>query len=302
VALAAISGHTMAGTPIEGVCIMSSLAKLTQAWRTGGATPGPGLEQRRLRLALAVLAIALFVVVLRDIREFRPPVPVSVEPAVVAQTDSSQSTAAQAPVEVPADIAHSAPVQPRTHSKPKHARVKRPVINAAQAVSSNELSAGPSIVATDRAVLPPLQVEVVAGNHHKALVSHSNSVKVDMQSGYSPDAGQAASTSAAPETPQPAIAAQVSVSPDVAAHVAHSVAPSYPLLAKQMKVQGAVVLQALIDKGGKIQNLRVLSGPTILAAAAEEAVKQWRFKPYYQGGAPVETEARVSVNFTISTF
>ena len=83
--------------------------------------------------------------------------------------------------------------------------------------------------------------------------------------------------------------------------VSRPVEPTYPLLAKQMKVQGAVVLQALIGKEGDIQDLHVLSGPAILSAAAREAVKQWRFRPYLQSGQPVETEARITVNFTIST-
>jgi len=67
-----------------------------------------------------------------------------------------------------------------------------------------------------------------------------------------------------------------------------------------MKVQGAVVLQALIGRDGNIQGLNVLSGPDILSNAAREAVKQWRFRPYVQSGAPVESEARITVNFTIS--
>jgi protein TonB len=68
-----------------------------------------------------------------------------------------------------------------------------------------------------------------------------------------------------------------------------------------MKVQGAVILQALISREGAIQELQIVSGPAILATAAREAVKQWRFKPYYQSGQPVETQARITVNFTIST-
>ena len=74
-----------------------------------------------------------------------------------------------------------------------------------------------------------------------------------------------------------------------------------PLLAKQMKIQGAVVLQVLIGRDGNIQHLHVLSGPAILSAAAREAVKQWRFRPYLQSGQAVETEARITVNFTILT-
>ena len=77
--------------------------------------------------------------------------------------------------------------------------------------------------------------------------------------------------------------------------------PNYPLLARQMKVQGAVSLRVLIARDGTIQELDILSGPDILAAAAREAVKQWHFKPYLQNGQPVETQARITVNFTIST-
>src|ERR1019366_6376828 len=94
---------------------------------------------------------------------------------------------------------------------------------------------------------------------------------------------------------------RVQLSPQTAQSVSVSVPPDYPLLARQMKVQGAVSLQALISKEGTIQELQILSGPRILAAAAREAVKQWHFKPYLQNGQPVETQAKITVNFTIST-
>jgi protein TonB len=58
---------------------------------------------------------------------------------------------------------------------------------------------------------------------------------------------------------------------------------------------------AMISRDGQIQDLRVLSGPPILSGAAREAVKQWHFKPHYEGAAAVETVARITVNFTIST-
>ncbi|HXY14830.1 MAG TPA: TonB family protein [Terriglobales bacterium] len=77
-------------------------------------------------------------------------------------------------------------------------------------------------------------------------------------------------------------------------------ATEYPLLAGQMSVQGSVLMQALIAPDGAVEDLRVLSGPTILVSAAREAVRQWRFKPYYENGKPVETQARVTVNFTIN--
>jgi periplasmic protein TonB len=290
---------------------MGAFLKWIQTSRTagaaeGGAGGGSGLDQeqrRRLQLALAVLVVALIVVVVRDIGELRPPAPVNTESAAVEPSTPPAPPPAipeTASVPAPSEPAKPQSVKPARTAKTKQPPVKRPVRPAEESISAGGPPGAPTIVATDRAVLPPLQVQVVAGNQAHPVAPASNSVNVDMQGGVPADVGQA---SAAPAATNPtAAAAQVTLSPDVAQHVAHSVAPNYPLLAKQMKVQGAVVLQALIDKGGKIQNLRVLSGPTILAAAAEEAVKQWRFKPYYQGGQPVETEARVSVNFTISTF
>ena len=91
------------------------------------------------------------------------------------------------------------------------------------------------------------------------------------------------------------------VSADTHAVVSRPVEPGYPMLARQMKVQGSVVLQVLIGRDGLIQNLQVVSGPPILASAAREAVRQWHFKPHYEGTESVETQARITVNFTIST-
>jgi protein TonB len=78
-----------------------------------------------------------------------------------------------------------------------------------------------------------------------------------------------------------------------------SVEASYLLLSQQTKVEGSVILQALVGVDGAIEDLRVLSGPPVLAAAAQQAVRQWRFKPYLQNGRPVETKAKIMVNFTI---
>ena len=91
------------------------------------------------------------------------------------------------------------------------------------------------------------------------------------------------------------------MSADASSIVTRPVTPNYPLLARQMKVQGSVILQALIGKDGIIQNLRVVSGPHILSSAAQDAVRQWHFKPHFEGDEAVETQAKITVNFTIST-
>jgi protein TonB len=66
-----------------------------------------------------------------------------------------------------------------------------------------------------------------------------------------------------------------------------------------MNVQGSVVLKAVIGADGTIENLHVLSGPAILAVAAQQAVREWHFKPVLQNGQPVETMAKIVVNFSI---
>jgi periplasmic protein TonB len=78
------------------------------------------------------------------------------------------------------------------------------------------------------------------------------------------------------------------------------VTPVYPPLARQARIQGQVVLQAEISKEGTIQNLQLISGHPMLAPAAIEAVKQWRYKPYLLNGEPVAVETQVIVNFSLS--
>jgi protein TonB len=80
----------------------------------------------------------------------------------------------------------------------------------------------------------------------------------------------------------------------------NQVRPVYPQIAKNARIQGAVVLQAEISKGGTIENLRVISGHPMLVPAALDAVKQWRYKPYYLNGEPVAVETTITVNFTLS--
>ena len=77
------------------------------------------------------------------------------------------------------------------------------------------------------------------------------------------------------------------------------VQPNYPALARQARIQGSVILQAQISKTGDIENLTLVSGHPMLAPAAIDAVKQWKYKPYILNGEPVEVDTQVTVNFTL---
>jgi periplasmic protein TonB len=78
------------------------------------------------------------------------------------------------------------------------------------------------------------------------------------------------------------------------------VQPDYPSLARQVRVQGQVVLRAMISREGTIEKLQVLSGHPMLVQAAVDAVRQWRYRPYVLNGEPVEVETEVKVNFVLS--
>jgi TonB family protein len=75
--------------------------------------------------------------------------------------------------------------------------------------------------------------------------------------------------------------------------------PEYPPDAREQRVQGVVVLQARIDKEGNVVDLQLVSGHPLLAPAAMEAVKQWKYKPYLLNGNPVMVETQIQVNFTL---
>ena len=251
--------------------------------------------QRRIRrqmlVALALLLSALVLVLIKDREFWFPSVPV-----VQSETEplSEPIEAVPAPNAQVATADKTSPPVAASHMKAK------PHAPAAALPAGSNSASSPAPAVGDRAVLPPLQVEVVAGGDHHPIQGGSNSVNVDLQAQSPATASQNASVKPA-FGGVPKAAGRASISPGAAEIVSRSVQPNYPLLAKQMKVEGAVVLNALIGRDGNIQHLQVLSGPTILSAAAREAVQQWRFKPYLQSGQAVESESRITVNFTIWT-
>jgi TonB family protein len=76
--------------------------------------------------------------------------------------------------------------------------------------------------------------------------------------------------------------------------------PVYPAIAKAAHVQGAVILHAVISKDGEIEDLAVVSGPSMLQSAAMDAVRRWKYKPYLLQGVPTAVETTITVNFTFA--
>lgn len=260
------------------------------------ASPAPVAEndqrqRRRMVIALVMLLVALGLVLVKDRDFWFPAADVadseSVDDASPSGTVGESSVAANPPA-----VAH-VPAS-KKKGRPAPLAASKSVVPAAEASP---------VVAASRA---PLRVEVVAGDRRQMVRPGNPSVAVDLQNG----AGSRASSEPAPAGTELASAGNIPVmnagehvqmSTDNRQALMHTVRPEYPLLAREMKVQGAVVLDAQIGKDGGVQTLQVVGGPAILADAAREAVKQWRFKPYLQNGQPVETQVPITVNFTIQT-
>jgi periplasmic protein TonB len=262
---------------------MHMLGEKSQA-EVGGRVPD-SLElkqRRRMQIALALLVLALIVVLYRDWQLF---------PSASPSQSETRSDASSPAVSTSQPSLSTKPrislLKPKSHPNPPAAAKEAP---------------GAVATASNRTVLPPLEVEVVAGDQHRKVPTINPSIRLDLRSGDMQNApSQASSDGGSSDLASSTTAGDVRVSAGAAKVVSRPVQPEYPILARQMKVQGSVVLQALIDKAGKIEDLRVLSGPTMLSAAARQAVVQWSFKPYFVAGEPVETETRITVNFTIST-
>ena len=254
-------------------------------------------RQRGLMVgSLCLLLLALGIVLWHD-RDFWFP---DTQEAESDPLFESSPAAIAAPSSEPAMVA-----KPARAAKLRHKALLKTDKEAARAtVTPASQTVVLPAVATTRTVLPPLEVEVVAGDTRRTIRPGSTSVRVDLQPGTPPqpatDVDATNDAEIAANVPSNA-AERVQMSTDTSEIVTSPVQPNYPLLARQMKVQGSVILQALIGRDGVIQNLRLVSGPHILASAAEDAVRQWHFKPHYQGSEAVETQAKITVNFTIST-
>jgi TonB family protein len=234
--------------------------------------------RRTMLITLVILLVTLAVVVLKE-RE------------IWFGVDETSDADGASPVSVPATVP-----QPRSTPKPAPtASIAKTKKEVAAKISAEPAAAGAAVIAATRTQLPPMAFEVVAGDTHRNIQPGNNSVKVEMP----PNSGsRLAGSTTFNWSPAVMAAERTRIASDEPERV-QAVEASYPSLAREMKVQGSVLLQAFVGPDGGIRDLRVLSGPSILVSAALEAARQWRFKPYLQNGQPVETQAKIVVNFSM---
>ena len=75
--------------------------------------------------------------------------------------------------------------------------------------------------------------------------------------------------------------------------------PQYPVLARQIRLEGTVEIRAIISRDGSVRSVEILSGHLLLAQAARDAVLRWRYQPTLLNGQPVEVETLITVHFRL---
>lgn len=122
-------------------------------------------------------------------------------------------------------------------------------------------------------------------------------------------AGSPAFSQPQPQTSPPTGQSEFALPQDAPVHVEQGVTrgllikrvnPKYPSKAREDRIQGTVVLRALISKDGDITDLSVVSGDPLLVKSATKAVKQWKYRPYLLAGKPVAVNTEIVVSFTLS--
>jgi periplasmic protein TonB len=246
--------------------------------------------------------------------------PVNETPVAQTQTAPLQTAPLQVQPPTPAAVSPSAsPAEDiATPSQPANSASASPVEQGPDITLSTietrppAPKKSPSIVAPNTVVRTPSEKKAPAPIVVKSGVSHSAPPSPAAQEPVQPPAlgslGVASKTNdevisgimstAAVNLPQPAH--QLKVSQGVSQGLLiKSVEPVYPSLAKQMHIQGAVELLANIGKDGSIVKVKLLSGDSVLSHAAIDAVKQWKYKPYYLNDQPVEIQTQITVKFKL---
>ena len=99
---------------------------------------------------------------------------------------------------------------------------------------------------------------------------------------------------------QPVRAMNVRISRVMEGNLIHRVEPQYPAMAKQLHIQGAVIIKAVISREGVIEQAQVISGHAMLSSAALAAIRQWKYRPYYLNNEAIEVETEITVNFILA--
>jgi TonB family protein len=219
--------------------------------------------------------------------------------------DSGQTAPAASPISSPVTSSTNTPS--RTNSSSSSSSSKTSALKSATVLPSEKRSVGntnSSAIQGERDAEPvtvapaPVHVKSSIGASKKQI--HSEEVAPPPPSTIASASDNRLSSliaSSAPNLPKPSLTT-LRVSQGVSQGLLiKRVQPKYPQAALAAHTQGAVQIEATINKEGSVINPKVVHGDPVLARAALDAVRQWRYKPYYLDGEPVEIQTEISITF-----
>jgi periplasmic protein TonB len=234
--------------------------------------------------------------------------------------ESAQTTAAPAPAAPVADSTSAASTStnlpstalPSTHSPSTPARASStskaaaPKTSGASAADKPPSATAKALGIQVAAAEPAIKAPSYAPVHVKSSIGTNRNQKLSEEIAPPPPSTVASASdnrlsglmaSAPSSLPKPSLAT-IKVSQGVSQGLLiNRVQPKYPQSALAVHTQGAVQIEATINKEGNVVNPKVLHGDQVLARAAVEAVRQWRYKPYYLDGEPVEIQTEITITF-----
>ena len=226
-------------------------------------------------------------------------------PAVAQQPVAQAGNPASVAAPVAGDQSSNSDAQPVS---------AEPARSAAGNTNSVPARAPSEAIATDTTTdvgLPPAPLVVKGGQHPSSVGSQQDEAQIAPPSlaavAHTAKPSVGGVVSAAPvEVPKlaapaaPAVPKRIRVSQGVTqGMLVHQVKPQYPAMARETRVEGDVLLEAVIGKDGAVSDLQVISGPSLLIPPALRAVHQWRYKPYLLNGEPVEVETQIKLQFRL---
>jgi protein TonB len=219
----------------------------------------------------------------------------------VADSTSTASTSAAASTTSPSTNLTSTPMRAGSTSKAAAPKASgtlaagKPPSATANALGIQVAAAEPTIKAPDHA---PVHVKSSIGANRNQKPSEEIAPPPSSAVASASDNRLSGLMASAPSSlPKPSLAT-IRVSQGVSQGLLiKRVQPKYPQAALAVHTQGAVQIEATINKEGNVVNPKVLHGDQILAHAAVEAVRQWRYKPYYLDGEPVEIQTEITITF-----
>jgi TonB family protein len=252
----------------------------------------PSVSQRDFRTtALTVAVIALAVLLgwmvgrvgwSMAVDRAQPPLPISPEDT---QPIISVTPRAEPPVtEKPANLLPVAPPTLRPAPKPDNA-------------AKTEATTASKTVATTTRTTKTEKTEpsdgLVVYEQGRVVFRAPSTAKAPRSGGNSSSIQNAVNTEGV------ATPGSATVSPPATSYLLQRVEPEYPEEARQRHIEGPVVLRVLVGTDGAVQELEVVSGDPLLAKAATDAVRRWRFQPHHLDNRLVEFETQITVNFAL---